>query len=452
MSTDTKTETVAQTIINDLDLGQTSTNDKPDQNKLAALKNKLKADKTEKQMAAKIIAPKERALNFFVVGSGQAGGRVAESMFHLGYQAVAINTAQQDLAHVNLPDQNKVLLQLGLGGAARERDIGRAAVEQHADRLSDLFSKLGSGTNVNILAASLGGGSGSGSFLPLIDLLSTTNNPIVVMCILPMANEDVSVKKNALEAIAELTEQVRSKRIQNLIVVDNAKIETIYSSVGQMEFYKVANEAIVEPLDKMNTLSMQPSPVKGLDPMEWVKLLIDGEGLSIYGQIKVQNYEGETAIAEAVMTSLDDNLLSGDFDIKQSKHVGVMYCAPKKVWDKIPVLHTNYANEMIGEMAGNPGGIFKGIYVTDTDEDALTIYTFFSGLSIPKDRLDLLRNEVQAKTALLKVKEEQRAVNLSVDTGKHALTTSTDKIKEKIASKGSPFNKFFQQSTTDRRK
>jgi cell division GTPase FtsZ len=450
MVAETKTEVITQKVINDLELNKAPTPEevKMDPNKLQALKNKLKGDN---KVAAKIVAPKERALNFFVVGSGQAGSRYSEEMYSLGYKAIAINTAQQDLVNINLPQDNKLLLQYGLGGAARERDVGKAAIEQYTDTISDMIAKHSVDTQVNLLAASLGGGSGSGSFLPLIDILAATNRPVIVMCILPMANEDVSVKQNALDALAELTEQVKLKKIQNLIVVDNAKIEAIYSSVGQMDFYGVANKAIVDPIHQMNILSMQHSPVKGLDPMEWVKLMIDSEGLSIYGQIKVSDYEGETALAEAVLTSLNENLLSGDFDIKQSKYVGVMYCAPKKVWDKIPALHTNYAHEMIGDMTGSPRGIFKGIYVTDTDEDCVTIYTFFAGLSVPRPRLEALKTEVQTKTAQLKVKEEQRSVNLTVDTGKTVLVSNTDKVKSKIADKGSPFKSFLNQNKNERR-
>ena len=69
-------------------------------------------------MAAKIVSGKERSLVLGVLGSGQAGSRLAEAFYKLGYDSVAVNTAMQDLKFIDIPDSNKLLLEYGLGGAA----------------------------------------------------------------------------------------------------------------------------------------------------------------------------------------------------------------------------------------------------------------------------------------------------------------------------------------------
>jgi hypothetical protein len=67
-----------------------------------------------------------------------------------------------------------------------------------------------------------------------------------------------------------------------------------------------------------NTLSSMASSVKGLDPMEFSKIFLDSEGLTIYGEFDVANYQEDTAIAEAIINNLTNNLLATGFDLKQS--------------------------------------------------------------------------------------------------------------------------------------
>ena len=83
--------------------------DKVDVDKLAALKAKSQAKQQESKMAAKIVSRKERSIALGVIGSGQAGSRIAEAFYQLGYEAVAINTAMQDLKYINIPDAQQAI-------------------------------------------------------------------------------------------------------------------------------------------------------------------------------------------------------------------------------------------------------------------------------------------------------------------------------------------------------
>src|ERR1700722_19659529 len=150
-----------------------------------------------------------------------------------------------------------------------------------------------------------------------------------------------------------------------------------------MDFYGTANKAIVETIDVFNTLSAMPSSVKGLDPMEWAKIFTDGEGLSIYGELTISNYEDKTAVAEAVLNNLNSNLLAGGFDLKQSRYVGVMITANKEVWAKIPSASIDYAMHMVNDQCGTPKGVFKGVYVVESNEPVVKVYSIFSGLGLP---------------------------------------------------------------------
>lgn len=423
-----------------------------DLSKLEALKAKNQAKQQESKMAAKIVSSKERSLALGILGSGQAGSRIAEAFYKLGYPSCVVNTALQDLKYIDVPDSNKLLLQYGLGGAAKEIEIGKAAAESHRNEILELVNEKLAAAQVHVLCLSLGGGSGAGSCETLVELLADTGKPLVVITVLPMDTEDAQTKSNALETLSKLAKLTQTKRVNNLIVVDNAKIEAIYHHVSQVEFYSIANKAIVDPIDAFNTLSSMPSSTKALDPMEWSKLFIDGEGLTVYGEFSVENYQEDTAIAEAVINNLSGNLLASGFDLKQSRYVGFMVTANKDVWSKIPASSINYANSMINDLCGSPKGVFKGMYVVDDNVDQVKVYSMFSGLGLPATRVDQLKAETKELALKVKDKDDSRKVTLELDTGVNETVSAAQKIKDKIAAKSSSFGKLMNNVVTDRRK
>lgn len=379
--------------------------------------------------------------------------RIAEEFYRQGYDAVAINTAMQDLKFIDLPDANKLLLEGTLGGAAKEIEIGKQAAETHRDSIVELIDIKLASSQLNILCLSLGGGSGAGSCETLVDILSATGKPLVVITVLPMDTEDAQTKHNALETLSKLARLTQTKKVNNLIVVDNAKIEAIYQHVAQNEFFGIANKAIVDPIDAFNTLSSLASSVKGLDPMEFGKLFIDGEGLTVFGELVIDNYAEETSLAEAVVNNLDSNLLAGGFDLKQSKYVGVIFAANAEVWKSIPASHVNYAMAIINEQCGHPNAVFKGSYtVDDIKENVVKIYSMFSGLGLPDSRVAQLKKDAQTHMQNAKGKNDQRNLTLALDTGTNDTVSAVQKIKEQIAAKSSAFGKLTKNVVVDRRK
>ena len=271
------------------------------------------------------------------------------------------------------------------------------------------------------------------------------------MTVLPMETEVAQTKSNALETLSKLSKLAQAKKINNLIVVDNAKIESIYSNVSQMEFYKTANKAIVDPIDAFNTLSSMPSETKPLDPMEFSKLFLDGDGLTVYGEFSVADYEGEMNIAEAVVNNLSNNLLAEGFDLKQSKYVGYIVAANKEVWSKVKAVSIDYANHMVNDLCGNPLNVFKGMYIIDSNEDVMKVYSMFSGLGLPASRVEQLKNDAKELKSQVKNKNDVRNLTLQLDTGTNETVSAAQKVKDKIAAKSSSFGKFVT-GVVDRRK
>ncbi len=406
--------------------------------KLELLKAKMKGN-----MPPEIVKAKTRSLDFGIVGTGQAGSRLAECFHKLGYGAIVMNTALQDLEHINVPKENKLHLEYGLGGAAKEMEIGKEAASVHSDAIHALIAQKLPSCEVFVLCVSLGGGSGAGSAEVVLNILNSIGKPVVCICVLPMENDDAQTKHNSLETLANLGKLASAKKIQSLICVDNAKIEAIFSDVSQLDFFRVANEAIVEPIDAFNKLSMLSSPSKALDSTEWAKLLLDGEGFSIFASLTISEFKAEESIAEAIISNLDNNLLAGGFDLKQTKYAGFIIAGNKKVMDSIPSSAIGYAAAVLQEHCGTPKATFRGIYVTNDLEDELHLYTCFSGLGMPNSRVESLKKDARELMSKAKGKDEGRNLTLQLDTGTNDTVSAAQKVKEKIASKSSAFSKFL---------
>lgn len=458
-----KTENVEQekeNVVDDMEDIVVEEKDAVEDDKMAALKAMMakkdagsEPSNQEDKMPPKIVRKRERSMELGIVGSGEAGCRLAESFYELGYTSLAFNTAQTDLDPLSIPEANKYLFEYGLGGAAKERSLGLAAAEAHRDMIRSAVMEKLDDAHVFVFCTSLGGGSGSGSIDTMIDVLSSLGKPVVVMTVLPMASEDASLKKNALEALSTLTEEVKNRRIHNLIVVDNAKIETIFSDVTIFDFFSVSNKAIVEPLDVFNTFSAKKGGQKGIDSTEFMKILINGGGLSLYGSTTVSDYEEDvTALAQALVHNLTSGLLAEGFDLKQTKYVGAMFLANERVWNKLPQGSINYAMSIVEEHAGTPETTFKGMYkVDDMEEDVVKVYSFFSGLALPDQRIDELKEEVKRHNKTLKDKEVNRNMNLTVETDSKAVSAA-EKVHEKMKQASSPFSQFQQQLVNKRKK
>ena len=417
-------------------------------NKLAELRAKNQAKQQEKKNEEKKI---ERSVEFSFIGSGQCGNRLAAAWASKGYSAIAINTASQDLKHIGLPDKAKCLLKQEFQGASKELAIGKAAAENNRQAIIDCINANLTNGQINVLCTSLGGGSGAGSVETMIDILSEMGKPIIVQTVLPMDSEDSLIKQNALETLQKLLGYARDKKIANLIVADNAKIENIFQNLSPVSFYDTANEAMISPLDTFNVYSSKPSPMKGLDPMEFLKIMVDSEGLTVYGSMEVANYQEDTAIAECVVNSLDGNLLASGFNLKEAKYVGFMIIAPKKIWEAIPSSSANYALAMLNDIC-QPKSIFKGMYVSSDDtKNTVEVVSIFSGMGLPESRVLSLKEQVKASAATIKGKEEARNLTLTLDTG-DATVSQAQKLKEKIANKSSTFGKMTNGQVIDRRK
>ena len=405
-----------------------------DKSVLDKLKNKL--DKKDSSRIQKTVS-----IKMAVIGVGQAGSRISEVFGSLGYDAAAINTSSQDLEYINLPSDRKLLLKGTLGGTGKDLDLGREIFSTNQEIISEFVGQF-SDSNMIYLAASGGGGTGSSSIETMVPMLYDIGLPVGVIYVLPKGTEDAQSKKNSLETLSKLAKLSSQNVISSLVVVDNSRIEKIYANLSQAKFWEAANRAIVEPIDVFNWLTSRPSRFTSLDPSDFGKIISNGD-CSIYGVIEVEDYMDETALAEAVIESLGDNMLAEGFDISQTRVGGVIITGSKEVLDRLPAVNINYCFHMISEQTKG-ASIYQGIYDVDTDSDSVKIYSWFAGLGLPKSRIEALKEESKAYNAVASQKDKERvgAMTMQVDEAPPSIGSE---IQKKIQRKNSGFNRL--QST-----
>jgi len=431
--------------------------------------DKLKARKLEKQALEvkseevtsegevdmmDVITNQEVSINIGVVGIGQAGSRIAEEFHKCGYDVGVINTSAQDLKFIDVMPHQKLLLEGSLGGTGKNLVLGREIFEVNESLVRSFIEDIAEGNTMIFLAVSGGGGTGASSVSSVIPMMFELGIPVGVIYVLPKATEDAQSKKNAVETLAKLARQTTDNLISSLIVVDNARIENIYGGLGQAQFWKTANAAIVEPIHLFNNKTAQTSRFTSLDPSDFGRIISCGD-CSIYGVIEVENYLDETALAEAVMDSLSGNMLAEGFDLKQTRAGGVIIVGSESALEQLPSVNIDYCFHIISDET-NGANIFQGIYSDNKmAEDKIKIYSWFSGLGLPQDRIENLRKESKLASSVAAEKEKARNSQMTLDLEEDKIASAADKIHNKIREKNSGFNRLqggARKSILDKRK
>lgn len=408
----------------------------------------------EEDMTVMLVEQQDRSVNLGVVGVGQCGSKIAEELYDRGYNTVVINTALQDLKHIKVPERQKLFLDYSLGGAAKDLDTGKAAVEQYEEEVLKHISDHTEDCEVLMLAVSGGGGTGSGGAESMVSIMSQLGKPLSVLFVLPMSSEDTLAKHNAIQTLAKLARLAKEDVINSLIVVDNSKIELMFPGKSMAEFWKIANTSIVEPLHLFNKLSANPSEYTSLDPMDFSRLFIGTGDCALYGTIEVEDYLEDEAIAEAMVTTLESGLLSSDFDLSQTRSAGVIITGSKEALSKVPATNIEYGFAMVSKICNEGTRVFRGVYEVPTTDDVLRIYSFFSGLGLPEDRVKELKAEADRHMEALKHKEDGRASAMTIDVGKTQTTSAVDALHKKIKNKNSAMGKLQKNTkrVVDRRR
>jgi cell division GTPase FtsZ len=414
----------------------------------------LEQKKAQRDSAApptQSAAERRVSLRFGVIGSGQAGGKLAKVFYDLGYDVCAVNTAKQDLELLEIPEGHKFFMNYSLGGTGKDLEVAKAAIEDNLEHVKAFVTEHISESDVLILCASAGGGTGAGSASTIASLLAQFGKPVIVILVLPGSTDDSQSKFNAVQVLSDMADLASKDVINSLVLVDNAKIELAYSNLGPSQFWKVANNAIVEPLHMFNALAAQPSNLESLDPMDLAKSLLEAGNCVLFCSKKISReaYENDDlALVTAISDNLEHGLLASGFDLKEAQSVGILVTARQEVLDRVPNQSISFIFKFIADEYSS-ARVFKGIYTVPSDDDDITIYFIFSGMGLPRERIESLKKEADRHTTALVDKKKMSADKMNVGLTKDRTTTAADKMLDKIKRNRSAVGKLISASRKD---
>ncbi len=220
----------------------------------------------------------------FVIGLGQAGGKIADAFLEDDrkspvphtFEVMAVNTALSDLTGLmHIPQEDRLLIGETVvkgHGVGADNKTGADIAEDEAEVILNRISKVGvSEFDAFLLVAGLGGGTGSGT-MPVVakHLKEVYDEPVYAIGILPAEKEGDIYTLNAARSLKTLLpnadavilvdngsflrggESVREAydRINNEIV----KRIGIIARAGEVRSKKAVAEMVVDTSEIINTL------------------------------------------------------------------------------------------------------------------------------------------------------------------------------------------------------
>jgi len=341
---------------------------------------------------------KKTAIQFGFVGVGQAGGKIANEFYRLGYRkVVAINTAKNDFMGLDIPAKRHLVLGDG-SGAGKNPEKGSEAVKKQRDDILSLFKRtFGDSVEKIVILASGGGGTGCGGTLDMVDiardyLKELGKNPdraVGVLMALPKDSERGAAQINSAKLMEQLFERAKTD-LAPLILVDNEQIAKQWPNASIAEVFTLANRNVCGLFDIFNTLACRPSQFSSFDKADLCSVL--DQGAVIFGTTTLKQIESAQAISDAIRQNLGKGLLVEGVDLTTATAgAGVLVGS----LDILQTLPSSYVDEAFKTLARIMGAdkktltIHQGVF--ETSKPSLFLYTICGGVELPAKRLEKLK-------------------------------------------------------------
>jgi len=330
--------------------------------------------------------------NFGFIGAGQGGGKIAESFHQAGYVRVGvINTADQDLATVNVPNKLKFGHQQGAG---KNKEIAKKAFVDEREDVVD-FIKASVGENIDriFVTVGAGGGTGAGVCVELIktvqqyqQTIKASSQKVGVILALPKLSEGKKVSLNAYETLKDVCELVEQKIVSPLIILDNEKINDLYPKLPVNKFWQVANANITSLFHLFNNIITKSSAFSTFDTNDY-KTVLDS-GIMVFGAISVNKLDNEQAISKAVRDNLKRNVLCSELDLSTGTVAAAIAIGDEKTLNNIPQEYLDNAFNQLNRTLKTNSTVHQGIY--KGVKEGLSVFTAIGGIAVPQEKINTL--------------------------------------------------------------
>ncbi len=248
-----------------------------------------------------------------VIGLGSAGGNMLDRIVLDGLvegELVAVNTDLQALAGSVAPRKIQIGQQGTRGlGAGGDPEVGAAAAQEALDEISAEIS----GSNVVVLLAGLGGGTGSGALPVLAEAARAQDALVIVVATLPFAFEGNRRRAQALEALSAV-----DGFADLLICFENDRMgELVSARAGIREAFAVVDHTLAEAVRTLSAVARGRGLLRaGLDE---ISAAFTGTGLrALFGWGEAS---GDNRVHEAVEAALKSPLLERGRQLREAQAV-----------------------------------------------------------------------------------------------------------------------------------
>ena len=342
-------------------------------------------------------------LKIGLLGIGNAGNQIANLAIREGIKTFCINTSEKDLATVD--EAIPVFLFGEAEGAGKDRSVAKSFVKRHYKDLIGCtdFEHFINETEVVFIAASAGGGTGSGVSIILTDILSRvyTNKLFINIGILPTLAESVGAQRNTLEYFKEL-----KKMDKPYMLYDNDH----YKDLVPSEYMIKVNTEIINDILYLRGDYNYQSSFGMIDDADMFKLLtVPGMlNVSFYEKFMEKDMEEDTKLDSFIIKAMKNNATVTLDKDRIIKRMGVIVnLSPDLTRYYSPSMETFKAN------VGEPFEFFEHYFVNDKADTSVPnrIAVILAGLSIPDDRINIILQRIRELEEALAKKKESSVID-----------------------------------------
>jgi cell division GTPase FtsZ len=341
---------------------------------------------------------KQTAISFGFIGLGQAGGKIANEFYRLGYRKiVAINTAKNDFMGLEIPTRRQLVLGNG-SGAGKNPKVGAEAVQkQREDVMSLLRKTFGAKVDKIIVIASGGGGTGNGGCLEMIqvakeymrEIQKEPSRNVGALVALPKDSEKGSPQLHSAELMEKLF-ALAEVDLAPLILVDNEQIAKQWASASITQIFDLANKNVCGLFDIFNTLACRPSQYSAFDKADLCSVL--DKGAVVFGTTTLKEIDSASAISDAIRQNLTKGLLVEGIDLSTAKAGAGVLVGSHDTLQMTPASYLDEAFKTLARVMGSDKKtitVHQGIF--ETSKPNLFLYTICGGVELPQARLAKLK-------------------------------------------------------------
>ncbi len=362
------------------------------------------------------MTAEDRSLDIAVIGLGQGGGNIAAQFAQFGYRAIALNTALTDLSALGdgtnrsglAPEQRLYIGIDGYDGAGGDLNYGRECIRENAERIRQAVAAHATDADLVLIAAGLGGGTGSAAS-ELARTLEDLALPLVVLATLPTDSESGMAKVNAMRGVNALVQMEGL----SWIFVDNSRLAQAHSDVPMDRYFETINNVIVEPLDALNRLNSaaESFPIRSVDGEDLRRILLAGGAIN-YAGVDLPTLEVD-AVIESIRGALQSSdIMPAGYALEQVATIGVVIQAPDEVLSRTPFAFFDRLNEYIKEVTSG-AACYLGVYRNRAKNSRACLNLVCSSQQLPHGILAMV-NDARREGGVLRDKLQQTLAPLDV--------------------------------------